>query len=34
MNGPVCTTCLSDMTTTEIIELCGEELSTAERSDW
>ena len=34
VNGPVCTTCLSDMTTTEIIELCGEELSTAERSDW
>lgn len=33
VNGPVCTTCLSDMTTTEIIELCGEELSAAERSD-
>ena len=34
VDGPICKECLSDMSAIEIIELCGEELSVAERSDW
>ncbi len=32
--GAVCMECLYDKTAEEIIELCGEETSVAERSDW
>lgn len=33
-DGPVCMDCLDGKTAEEIIELCGEEASVAERSEW
>lgn len=33
-DGPVCMDCLDGKTAEEIIELCGEETSVAERSEW